>query len=117
MSSSSGGRIAPRHAVLLRWGGVLSVLDLSRGAEVTLADEVRPAGTCAARWCCFNPVAVTHCMTTMPQVVGYVRTDVLFVLPGQPLLRLMQQTHASIMACAWCRQLIWLHGQCAAAAG
>ena len=38
--SSSGDRGAPRHAVLLRWGGMLSVLDLSRGAELMLADEV-----------------------------------------------------------------------------
>jgi hypothetical protein len=37
---SSGDRGTPRHAVLLRWGGMLSVLDLSRGAELMLADEV-----------------------------------------------------------------------------
>jgi hypothetical protein len=41
VSSTSGGKVAPRHAVLLRWGGMLSVLDLSRGAELMLADEVR----------------------------------------------------------------------------
>jgi len=40
-SSSGGGKSVPRHAVLLRWGGMLSVLDLSRGAELMLADEVR----------------------------------------------------------------------------
>jgi hypothetical protein len=27
--------------VLLRWGGLMSVLDLARGAELVLADEVR----------------------------------------------------------------------------
>jgi hypothetical protein len=61
MSSSSGGRVAPRHAVLLRWGGVLSVLDLSRGAEVKLSDEVRPAGTCVTQRCWFNPVVAARC--------------------------------------------------------
>lgn len=40
-SRSGGDKGAPRHAVLLRWGGMLSVLDLSRGAELMLADEVR----------------------------------------------------------------------------
>lgn len=38
--SGSSDKGAPRHAVLLRWGGMLSVLDLSRGAELMLADEV-----------------------------------------------------------------------------
>jgi hypothetical protein len=40
-SSGSTGRAVPSYAVLLRWGGMLSVLDLSRGAELMLADEVR----------------------------------------------------------------------------
>ncbi|KAF8071370.1 R06F6.8 [Scenedesmus sp. PABB004] len=36
------GRHAPSpcHAVLLRWGGLMSVLDLTRGRELVLADEV-----------------------------------------------------------------------------
>lgn len=52
--STSGSKGAPRHAVLLRWGGMLSVLDLSRGAELMLADEVRATvGTLSA---------IIHCL-------------------------------------------------------
>lgn len=44
-AAGSGGKGAavscPSHAVLLRWGGLMSVLDLSRGAELVLSDEVR----------------------------------------------------------------------------
>jgi hypothetical protein len=43
-SSSTGKGMSqrlPSHAVLLRWGGLMSVLDLTRGAELVLADEVR----------------------------------------------------------------------------
>uniref|UniRef100_A0A383V6J0 RIC1 C-terminal alpha solenoid region domain-containing protein n=1 Tax=Tetradesmus obliquus TaxID=3088 RepID=A0A383V6J0_TETOB len=39
-SSSSSASASPCHAVLLRWGGLMSVLDLARGAELVLADEV-----------------------------------------------------------------------------
>lgn len=43
-SSSSSASASPCHAVLLRWGGLMSVLDLARGAELVLADEVRRGG-------------------------------------------------------------------------
>jgi hypothetical protein len=42
-ASSSSSASSPCHAVLLRWGGLMSVLDLARGAELVLADEVRAA--------------------------------------------------------------------------
>ncbi|KAI8463229.1 MAG: hypothetical protein J3K34DRAFT_462531 [Monoraphidium minutum] len=34
------GAAAPQHAVLLRWGGALSVLDLDRGSELLLSNEI-----------------------------------------------------------------------------
>ncbi|KXZ55895.1 hypothetical protein GPECTOR_2g1446 [Gonium pectorale] len=40
-SSGAGAMVAaPKQCVLLRWGGLLSVLDLEKGSEVALATEV-----------------------------------------------------------------------------
>jgi hypothetical protein len=43
-SNSRSSSTSPCHAVLLRWGGLMSVLDLGRGAELVLADEVGASG-------------------------------------------------------------------------
>jgi hypothetical protein len=43
-SGTGSSSSSPCHAVLLRWGGLMSVLDLARGAELVLADEVGGGG-------------------------------------------------------------------------
>jgi hypothetical protein len=52
VAGEGGGSAAvPRQAVLLRWGGALSVLELEGGSELLLSNEVRgvpsPAGVSA----------------------------------------------------------------------
>lgn len=36
----AGESVTPWQCVLLRWGGLMSVLDLARGSEVQLSSEV-----------------------------------------------------------------------------
>ena len=38
--SGDGGGTPPRECVLLRWGGLMSVLDLERGSEMALSADV-----------------------------------------------------------------------------
>ena len=39
-SGDGGGGTPPRECVLLRWGGLMSVLDLERGSEMALSADV-----------------------------------------------------------------------------
>lgn len=39
--NGNGESVTPWQCVLLRWGGLMSVLDLARGSEVQLSSEVR----------------------------------------------------------------------------
>jgi hypothetical protein len=41
---AGAGADAPRQALLLRWGGALSVLELDTGSELLLSEEVRGGG-------------------------------------------------------------------------
>lgn len=60
------GAAGPQHAVLLRWGGALSVLDLDRGSELLLSNEVGGGGAAWLGPCCARCVSGL----VLPRVAG-----------------------------------------------